>query len=93
VYLALTALDFPFCFIAVRSLGTERIGAWEHRIVEWVKRAVPVQVPPKWRVWEEEEEGRVVVEGGEGGEGLGVEGYDHGVGEAEVANTGEKASE
>ncbi|MCJ1243522.1 hypothetical protein MMC30_000719 [Trapelia coarctata] len=87
VYFALSTLDFPFCFTAVRWLGTERIGAWEHQIVEWVKRAVPVQVPHKYRFWERE----AVVEGGEGlGEGVG--GYDHGVREAEVANTGEKAS-
>lgn len=26
VYLALSALDFPFCFLLVRVLGTERIG-------------------------------------------------------------------
>lgn len=26
VYLALTVLDFPFCFLLVRSLGTDRIG-------------------------------------------------------------------
>ncbi|KAK3069187.1 DUF1279 super [Teratosphaeriaceae sp. CCFEE 6253] len=32
VYLGLTALDFPFCFLAVRWLGTERIFAAE----EWL---------------------------------------------------------
>lgn len=26
VYLALSALDFPFCYLLVRTLGTERIG-------------------------------------------------------------------
>lgn len=26
VYLALTALDFPFCYLFVRTLGTDRIG-------------------------------------------------------------------
>ncbi|KAI9796887.1 MAG: hypothetical protein M1833_005936 [Piccolia ochrophora] len=41
VYLFLTALDFPFCFLAVRSLGTERIGHWEHVAVEWFWRIVP----------------------------------------------------
>ena len=34
VYLALSALDFPFCFLAVRWLGTERIGRWEHKIID-----------------------------------------------------------
>lgn len=37
VYLALSALDFPFCFLAVRTLGTDRIGRWEHAIVDTVK--------------------------------------------------------
>lgn len=29
VYLALSALDFPICFLAVRLLGTDRIGHYE----------------------------------------------------------------
>jgi hypothetical protein len=29
VYFALSVLDFPFCFLAVRLLGTERIGRYE----------------------------------------------------------------
>jgi len=33
VYLTLSALDFPFCFLAVRLLGTERIGRWEHVVL------------------------------------------------------------
>ncbi|KAJ5906232.1 uncharacterized protein N7473_003148 [Penicillium subrubescens] len=37
VYLGLSALDFPFCFVAVRLLGVERIGHWEHVIVSSVK--------------------------------------------------------
>jgi len=40
VYLALTALDFPFCFIAVRLLGTDRIGHYEHVVIDAVKGAV-----------------------------------------------------
>jgi hypothetical protein len=40
VYLALTALDLPFCFLAVRSLGTDRIGHWEHVIVTWIKDTI-----------------------------------------------------
>lgn len=38
VYFALSALDFPFCFAAVRLLGTERIGHWEHVIVGYAWR-------------------------------------------------------
>ncbi len=37
VYLALSALDFPFCFAAVRLLGIERIGHYEHVIMEGMK--------------------------------------------------------
>jgi hypothetical protein len=37
VYLALSALDFPFCFAAVRLLGVERIGHYENVVVEFVK--------------------------------------------------------
>jgi hypothetical protein len=37
VYLALSALDFPFCFAAVRLLGVERIGYWEHIAVAFLK--------------------------------------------------------
>jgi hypothetical protein len=28
VYLALSVLDFPFCFLLVRTVGTEKIGEW-----------------------------------------------------------------
>src|SRR5271156_6171836 len=37
VYLALSALDFPFCFLAVRTLGTDRIGHWEHAVTSRIK--------------------------------------------------------
>lgn len=38
VYFGLSLLDFPFCFLAVRLLGTERIGHWEHVIVGYAWR-------------------------------------------------------
>jgi len=43
VYFALSALDFPFCFLAVRLLGTDRIGRWEHAVLEvfWSIMSVP----------------------------------------------------
>ncbi|MCJ1283928.1 hypothetical protein MMC26_003259 [Xylographa opegraphella] len=87
VYLLLTAIDFPFCFIAVRAIGTDRIGEWEHHIVEWFKRAVPIQIPAKWRGagGESAEEVQVAVDGA-------IAGYDHGVKDAEKANAGESAS-
>jgi hypothetical protein len=37
VYLALTVLDFPFCFAAVRYVGVERIGHLEHVVIEGAK--------------------------------------------------------
>jgi len=48
VYLGLTALDFPFCFLAVRTLGVERIGHYEHVIVDSVKSALRIPFPSLW---------------------------------------------
>ncbi|KEF51158.1 uncharacterized protein A1O9_12772 [Exophiala aquamarina CBS 119918] len=45
VYLALTALDLPFCFLAVRMLGTDRIGHWEHVVMETFKSFVKWPLP------------------------------------------------
>lgn len=49
VYMLFTALDFPFCFAAVRYLGADRIGRYEHAVVEWAKSAVPESVREAWR--------------------------------------------
>jgi hypothetical protein len=48
VYLGLSALDFPFCFLAVRVLGTERIGRAEHAVLSGFWTAVG-SVAPSWR--------------------------------------------
>lgn len=40
VYLLLTAADFPFCFLAVRLLGPDRIGHWEHVVLGYIKAVV-----------------------------------------------------
>lgn len=49
VYLLLSGLDFPFCFLAVRTLGTDRIGRWEHIVLSWIKSVVPASVlEVKW---------------------------------------------
>lgn len=51
VYLALSALDFPFCFLAVRYFGTERIAAVEEQVVSVVKRlwnAVQQTIGVQW---------------------------------------------
>lgn len=37
VYFGLSALDFPFCFLFVKWVGTERVGEWEEKIVGKVK--------------------------------------------------------
>lgn len=88
VYLALSALDFPFCFLAVRWLGTDRIGHWEHVILERVWKVVPNPF-----------QAREAVVAGAGqnveesqSDEIGLAGYDHGVKEAEQRNRSENAS-
>ncbi|MCJ1486178.1 hypothetical protein MMC06_006354 [Schaereria dolodes] len=105
VYLLLSALDFPFCFIAVRWLGTDRIGHWEHEVIEWFWRAWPLRIPVPEASGQDgttqgveiagtgakiEEYG--VIEGGRGAESVAVPGYDHGVKDAEQRNKSENAS-
>jgi hypothetical protein len=43
--LGLTVLDFPFCFLAVRMLGTDRIGHYEHVVVESIKNVIRLAFP------------------------------------------------
>lgn len=81
VYLLLSALDFPLCFAAVRLLGVDRIGHWEHVIVESVKSAFK-------SVWPFESEKKEVA----GAEEIPGASVDHGVAEAEKKNTEEGAS-
>ncbi|KAJ9260652.1 hypothetical protein DTO195F2_4492 [Paecilomyces variotii] len=76
VYLLLSALDFPFCFAAVRLLGVDRIGHWEHVILETVKSTVKSVSP--FAAGEEKKQGEAPI--------------DHGVAEAEKRNAGEGAS-
>ena len=45
VYIFLSALDFPFCFLAVRTLGTDRIAYWEHQAIAWFWKIVPWPFP------------------------------------------------
>ncbi|KAI0386792.1 hypothetical protein F5Y04DRAFT_71788 [Hypomontagnella monticulosa] len=49
VYLGLTVLDFPFCFLLVRSVGTDRIGEIEHFVVSHVSKIIPHSVRDWWR--------------------------------------------
>ncbi|KAI1099181.1 hypothetical protein F4804DRAFT_322571 [Jackrogersella minutella] len=48
VYLGLTVLDFPFCFLLVRSVGTERIGEIEHYVISNVSKLIPQSVRAWW---------------------------------------------
>ena len=111
VYLALSAIDLPFCYVAVSYLGAERVGRWEHAIlsyvkdlmkwpmgllngnevekvdegVEWVKSKVPLSEVKDSVTGEPRREKRLLEED---------DTYileDHGVKEAEKANTGDKA--
>jgi hypothetical protein len=40
VYLALSALDFPFCYLAVQLLGPERVGKAEHAVIDTIRSIV-----------------------------------------------------
>ena len=45
VYFGLSVLDFPFCFLAVRLVGPDRIGEAEHAIVDGFWNLVGLVVP------------------------------------------------
>lgn len=45
VYLGLSALDLPLCFLAVRMVGPDRIGELEHAIADWFWHGVAVVAP------------------------------------------------
>jgi hypothetical protein len=53
VYFMLSALDFPFCYLLVRYLGTDRIGEWEHIVVSNVQKVIPESVKKSWHDWRE----------------------------------------
>ena len=97
VYFFLSILDFPFCFAAVRYLGTDRIARYEHVVVEWIKSMIPESVVEMIRGWRdrfrEKREENAVKMGGKGEVYAEAVGFDHGVKEAEEANTKENASE
>ncbi|KAH7149497.1 hypothetical protein B0J13DRAFT_307027 [Dactylonectria estremocensis] len=53
VYIGLTILDFPFCFLFVRAVGTEAIGKVEHSITSTFKEMIPEYVKEAWHsVWQ-----------------------------------------
>lgn len=98
VYLLLAAVDFPFCFLAVRWLGTDRIGHWEHMIVERFWKVVEMALPnirgqARQAVDDVERVGepvgRVFSQVDTQSNEVGVPVYDHGVKEAEQRNKAE----
>ncbi|KAI7777175.1 hypothetical protein LA080_003907 [Diaporthe eres] len=48
VYLGLSVLDFPFCFLLVRMVGTDRIAEVERWVMAGVKKVVPESVKERW---------------------------------------------
>ncbi|RCI08327.1 hypothetical protein L249_8806 [Ophiocordyceps polyrhachis-furcata BCC 54312] len=49
VYLALSVLDFPFCFLLVKIVGTEKIGRLEHYVVSALTSIIPESMLQRWR--------------------------------------------
>ncbi|KAL8695274.1 MAG: hypothetical protein Q9218_000172 [Villophora microphyllina] len=97
VYLLLSALDFPFCFLAVRWVGTEKIGHLESVVVDGFRRLVnmPFGSSPDSPAVEVQSVGAKVEEYGvvtSATNEVGVPGYNHGIQEAEQRNKSEDAS-
>ncbi|KIX04702.1 uncharacterized protein Z518_05572 [Rhinocladiella mackenziei CBS 650.93] len=101
VYFALSALDFPFCFLAVKLLGTDRIGHWEHVILSHIKELLKWPLPKEAKEQVDGASGQLkdgpeIEEGAtkrvleEPNETYAVQ--DHGYKEAEAANRGDNAS-
>ncbi|OJD34970.1 peptide alpha-n-acetyltransferase nat2 [Diplodia corticola] len=88
VYLGLSVLDFPFCFLAVRMLGTDRIGRWEHAAITAFWNLVHVALPDVHRA--KKPEGAVETEAGHVLDGAVSDMAD--VAAAEEANAGEEAT-
>ncbi|KAJ4006813.1 DUF1279 super [Fusarium irregulare] len=51
VYLGLSVLDFPFCFLFVRMVGAEKIGEVEHRVMSTVKQMIPDSLREAWHTY------------------------------------------
>ncbi|KAI9673287.1 MAG: hypothetical protein M1829_004352 [Trizodia sp. TS-e1964] len=85
VYLLLSALDFPLCYLLVRTLGTDRIGHWEHLVVEQIKQVIPLDAIISALPWSSKEEAHGEGESTSDGAGWGVE-------EATELNKGVNAS-
>ncbi|KAL1842015.1 hypothetical protein VTJ49DRAFT_6181 [Mycothermus thermophilus] len=86
IYLALSVLDFPFCFLLVRTVGSEKIAHVEHAIVSTVGNIIPGPVQEWWSERRGSAKGEDANELGE------VEVYGHGVAEAQQRRKQEGAS-
>ncbi|KAH8840596.1 hypothetical protein MCOR27_003356 [Pyricularia oryzae] len=68
VYFALSIADFPFCFLLVRFVGTDRISEIERWVVSNLSQFVPASVKDLWHQWKSlmtrGEEAKEGVEGG-----------------------------
>ena len=98
--MGLSALDFPFCFLAVKTIGTDTVGHWEHVIVGYVKGLLqwPISGTVQESVGEAVDKIDQVVDIKADKRILEEEGQtymveDHGYKEAEKANSGNNASE
>ncbi|KAF2266673.1 hypothetical protein CC78DRAFT_458832 [Lojkania enalia] len=91
VYLTLTALDFPFCFLAVRWVGTETIGHYEHAVIDACKKFIRIAFPNFRKDKESEErtlsDGAVMATAREGNVGWTSE-----IDQAQANNSGSGAS-
>ncbi|KAI0471316.1 hypothetical protein F4859DRAFT_515535 [Xylaria cf. heliscus] len=86
VYLGLSVLDFPFCFLLVRIVGTERIGELEHWLVSHIAKLIPDSIRNRWNEYRAAlKEARQ----GQSGDGEQVEITGWGVEEAEQRNNTE----
>ena len=86
VYLGLSALDFPFCFLGVRWLGTERIGRWEAVVIETFWKGVESVYPEARQSVHNTIKDTGLSDGEREGAGWGVE-------EADARNKSDSASE
>lgn len=95
VYLLLTTLDFPLCFLGVRWLGTDRIGHWEHIVLKAFWKVVPYPFPSRPAVQMEGSDGttKEIETVGSRRAPIDVASNGHGVREAEQLNQSENASE
>jgi hypothetical protein len=95
VYFALSALDFPFCFLAVRLLGTERIGRWEHVVIGAVWDVIRIPFPDfvnNRQAAKQSTEAIVGPEDAAVAEREGSVGWSSGMAQAQADNVGNNAS-